>query len=294
MPGAATRSSGTSNAPAASCLATSTTRSSRSRRGTTRRIGRLGVLATRGRIGDHRRRRHRRTLLPPRPHDGSLPRAVLQALLPRRLEQPARLGTLRGVAAQRLRPADRRLTACRDVHGVPGAPLRQARRSSLFIDAGSVAAAAWDVELKELRYDVGPGLRYLTPIGPDPRRLRLPAQSDSRPDRRRRARVTALAHPLQPGTGVLMRPWARRIVKTPGGIVAGAWSLLVAARARRDADGLVPRLGARDSANGRPRGCSTGSSRSAGSTAICGPARRSPTSASRRTAARWCASSACA
>ena len=34
-----------------------------------------------------------------------------------------------------------------------------------FVDAGSVAAQAWDVELKELRYDVGPGLRYLTPIG---------------------------------------------------------------------------------------------------------------------------------
>ena len=35
-----------------------------------------------------------------------------------------------------------------------------------FIDAGNVAGRAWDVEVKALRYDVGTGLRYLTPIGP--------------------------------------------------------------------------------------------------------------------------------
>ncbi len=36
----------------------------------------------------------------------------------------------------------------------------------LFIDAGSVTTAAWDIALKDLRYDAGPGLRYVTPIGP--------------------------------------------------------------------------------------------------------------------------------
>jgi outer membrane protein assembly complex protein YaeT len=36
----------------------------------------------------------------------------------------------------------------------------------LFADAGNVWNNAWDVNLGDLRYDVGPGLRYLTPIGP--------------------------------------------------------------------------------------------------------------------------------
>jgi outer membrane protein assembly complex protein YaeT len=36
----------------------------------------------------------------------------------------------------------------------------------LFVDAGGVEATAWDLAFKDLRYDVGPGLRYVTPIGP--------------------------------------------------------------------------------------------------------------------------------
>jgi outer membrane protein insertion porin family/translocation and assembly module TamA len=35
----------------------------------------------------------------------------------------------------------------------------------LFADAGSVASSAWNFA-DELRYDAGPGLRYLTPVGP--------------------------------------------------------------------------------------------------------------------------------
>jgi len=35
-----------------------------------------------------------------------------------------------------------------------------------FADAGNVWNNAWDFNLNDLRYDVGPGLRYLTPIGP--------------------------------------------------------------------------------------------------------------------------------
>jgi outer membrane protein assembly complex protein YaeT len=35
-----------------------------------------------------------------------------------------------------------------------------------FIDAGNVWTNAWDFNLNDLRYDVGPGLRYNTPIGP--------------------------------------------------------------------------------------------------------------------------------
>ena len=36
----------------------------------------------------------------------------------------------------------------------------------LFGDAGNVWNNAWDFNLNDLRYDVGPGLRYSTPIGP--------------------------------------------------------------------------------------------------------------------------------
>ena len=36
----------------------------------------------------------------------------------------------------------------------------------LFLDGGNVWADAWDFKLNDLRYAVGPGLRYQTPIGP--------------------------------------------------------------------------------------------------------------------------------
>lgn len=35
-----------------------------------------------------------------------------------------------------------------------------------FVDAGNVWASAWDFNLNDLLYDVGPGIRYKTPIGP--------------------------------------------------------------------------------------------------------------------------------
>ena len=35
-----------------------------------------------------------------------------------------------------------------------------------FADAGNVWNNAWDLKFGDLRYDVGPGIRYLTPIGP--------------------------------------------------------------------------------------------------------------------------------
>jgi outer membrane protein assembly complex protein YaeT len=35
-----------------------------------------------------------------------------------------------------------------------------------FFDAGNVWAASWSIDLNDLRYAIGPGLRYLTPIGP--------------------------------------------------------------------------------------------------------------------------------
>jgi outer membrane translocation and assembly module TamA len=36
----------------------------------------------------------------------------------------------------------------------------------LFVDAGNVWQNAWYINLGDLRYDVGGGVRYLTPIGP--------------------------------------------------------------------------------------------------------------------------------
>ena len=36
----------------------------------------------------------------------------------------------------------------------------------LFVDGGNVWTSPWDFNLNDLRYDVGPGLRYATPIGP--------------------------------------------------------------------------------------------------------------------------------
>lgn len=36
----------------------------------------------------------------------------------------------------------------------------------IFLDAGNVWTNPWDFRLRDMRYDVGPGLRYNTPIGP--------------------------------------------------------------------------------------------------------------------------------
>ncbi len=37
---------------------------------------------------------------------------------------------------------------------------------SLFLDGGNVWTNPWDFNLNDLRYDIGPGLRYNTPVGP--------------------------------------------------------------------------------------------------------------------------------
>jgi outer membrane translocation and assembly module TamA len=36
----------------------------------------------------------------------------------------------------------------------------------IFADAGNVWNNAWDFNLNDLRLDAGPGLRYMTPVGP--------------------------------------------------------------------------------------------------------------------------------
>jgi outer membrane protein assembly complex protein YaeT len=45
-------------------------------------------------------------------------------------------------------------------------PIWKSLSGVLFADGGNVWADPWDFNLHDLRYDVGPGLRYNTPIGP--------------------------------------------------------------------------------------------------------------------------------
>jgi outer membrane protein insertion porin family/translocation and assembly module TamA len=46
------------------------------------------------------------------------------------------------------------------------APLWNRLGAVLFLDAGNVWTDPWSVDLEDVRFDVGPGLRYRTPIGP--------------------------------------------------------------------------------------------------------------------------------
>jgi outer membrane protein assembly complex protein YaeT len=45
-------------------------------------------------------------------------------------------------------------------------PLMGKFGAAAFLDYGNVWSAPWDIDVGDLRYAVGPGLRYLTPIGP--------------------------------------------------------------------------------------------------------------------------------
>ncbi|MBA3638110.1 MAG: BamA/TamA family outer membrane protein [Acidobacteriota bacterium] len=45
-------------------------------------------------------------------------------------------------------------------------PVWSALGGVIFLDGGNVWTDSWDFNLSDLRYDVGPGLRYTTPIGP--------------------------------------------------------------------------------------------------------------------------------
>lgn len=45
-------------------------------------------------------------------------------------------------------------------------PLTDKFGAVAFVDFGNVWRDAWAIDLRDLRYAVGPGLRYQTPIGP--------------------------------------------------------------------------------------------------------------------------------
>jgi len=44
--------------------------------------------------------------------------------------------------------------------------LRGSLGAVLFLDGGNVWEGDWEYDLADLRYAIGPGLRYLTPVGP--------------------------------------------------------------------------------------------------------------------------------
>jgi hypothetical protein len=82
-------------------------------------------------------------------------------------------------------------------------PLRGKLTGVVFVDAGNVGSSDWSVEKLRLRVDVGPGLRYQTPIGGAARRPRIPAQSHRRPRHQWRTRAAVLAPSLEHRSGVL-------------------------------------------------------------------------------------------
>ena len=73
----------------------------------------------------------------------------------------------------------------------------------VFLDGGNVWAIPWDFNLNDLRYDVGLGLRYNTPIGPF--RVDFGYQLNPIPGLlvNGEARAAPLPRPLQHRTGVL-------------------------------------------------------------------------------------------
>ena len=102
--------------------------------------------------------------------------AVLQALLPRRRDQPARLGTLRVVAAERIGPADRRP----DVHELLDRAARADLAATSAACCSSTAATSGRIlglqpQRPALRRRPGPALQHADRS--DPRRLRLSAES---------------------------------------------------------------------------------------------------------------------
>ena len=112
-----------------------------------------------------------------------------------------------------------------------------------FVDAGNVWYESFDINLDDLRVDVGPGLRYRTPIGPVRVGPRLPVDAHRRPARRRRARASPLAHPLQHRAGVLTMARGRRALRALAILAVLLVGLMVVA-AVLYADGVVPRAGA--------------------------------------------------
>jgi len=78
--------------------------------------------------------------------------------------------SVRGWGTYELSPLSAGLPIGGDSMLAASAELRAVLRGNFggvaFLDAGNVWAGTWDVNLNDLRYAIGPGLRYQTPIGP--------------------------------------------------------------------------------------------------------------------------------
>ena len=96
---------------------------------------------------------------------GSDERAVLEEVLPRRRDEHPRLGPLRGQPAQR--PACRSAaTACSRSAGSCARCCAASSAACCFSTPATSGPTRWAFDLNDLRYAVGPGLRYQTPVGP--------------------------------------------------------------------------------------------------------------------------------
>ena len=264
-----------SSRPASSCPAPSPTPSSAARRAPTSRRGDRPRRSARP--PRHRLRRPAARLDHRRAAADRCRGAVLQALLPRRLDQPPRLGPLRGQPADRVGPADRRPDACVETsargagavrHQVERRRLRRRRQRRPQPVAASIPAASASA--------VGPGLRYDTPIGP----VRFDVGYQLNPI----AGLLVKGEPEAAAAGARTSASARRSDDGDPTSVAGSASARFVAgplrrpagrRHRVDADGVVQGLAAplRD-ARGR-RLPERHAGHPAASTATCSPGSRS-------------------
>ena len=148
--------------------------------------------------------------------------AVLQALLPRRRDQPSRLGALRGGAAQWRRPADRRHEILELLGRAAGAALGQPQRCGL-------SRRRHRLGRPQPRGSERFGLavrRRSRPAVPDadradPRRPGLSAEPDSRSACERKARDAALPIPLQHRPGFLDHGFTRIHTDSHGNLFTG-------------------------------------------------------------------------
>ena len=180
-------------------------------------IGDQLVLASRLQIGNIRPGRQR-------PDE----RAVLEEIISSAARPASAAGAATKSARSARRAADRRRQHAGVQRGAARARCAAILGGVLFLDAGNVWADSWGFKLGDLRYAVGPGLRYQTPIGPirfDVGYQLNPIPGSAR-ERQPADALGALLH-FQHRTGVL----AMRIVKRLTHVLVIVLTLVVGAAA---------------------------------------------------------------